>query len=323
MKRSFIRIVAFVLLVMLALPQFALADSYNAKVNTDNVAMYKRASTSSTKLATLKSGTSVTVKSITGSWASVSYSGKSGYVKLKYLNYSTKTTLYTTAKTKIYKTASTRGTVVCSVSVDYPLYRISRDGDFYKVEDKDGQFKGYVKRSVTSTTRTNPYAVSSSSKKSYSSSGSSTTVPSAVKSSQYYLSSNMKAVKFRDYMVYLAETKLGCKYSSGPNNKTSFTNHSFVKTCMGYMGYSIPDKTNKVGHTGKAPYVSRSNLLKGDIVCFDCDTKNGNLVDHIGIYVGKGYFIHASVEAGCVIISKMSSGYYYRSFCWGRRYIGQ
>lgn len=324
MKNRIIRIVAIMLLIMLLVPQLAaVAESYKAKTNTASVTVYKKASTSSQKLGTLKNGTAVTVNSVSGNWASITYNGKTGCVLLKYLNYATKTLVYTTAKTKIYKTASTKGTVVCTVTVDYPLYRISRDGDFYKVQDKDGQFTGYVKRSLTSTTRKNPYAVASSAKVSYNSAGSTTTIPSTVKSSQYYMSTSMTAAKLRDYAVYLAETKAGCKYATSPNNTKTFSNHSFVKTCLGYLGYTIPDKTNKVGHTGKAPYVSRGNLLKGDVVCFDCDEKNGNLVDHIGIYIGKGYFIHASPAAGCVVVSKMSSGYYYKTFCWGRRYVSK
>ncbi len=325
MKTRLLRILALALIMLLVVPQLlsTVAESYTAKVNTSSVTVYKKASTSSTKLGTLKSGTSVTVKSVSGNWASITYNGKSGYVQVKYLNYATRTLVYTNAKAKLYKSASTTSGTVCSLSVDYPLYLISRNGEFYKVQDKDGQFTGYIKRSATSTARKNPYAVADSAKKKYSSSGSSTTVPSVVKSSQYYLASNMTAVKFRDYMVYLAETKLGCAYSTNPNNKTTFSNHSFVKTCMGYMGYTIPDKTNKVGHTGNAAYVSRNNLLKGDIVCFDCDEKDGALVDHIGIYIGKGYFVHASPAAGCVVVSKMSSGYYYKAFCWGRRYISK
>ena len=204
---------------------------------------------------------------------------------------------------------------------DYPLYKVGVSGSYYLVEDKDGRFTGYVLKSMTSASRKNPYAVSDSAKVKYNKNSTSTTMPSAVKSSQYYLASNMAAVKFRDYMVYLAQSKLGCKYSASPNNRTTFSNHSLVKTCMGYMGYTIPAKTNGVGHTGAAPFISRKNLLKGDVVCFDCDSTNGNLVDHIGIYVGKGWFIHASGTAGCVVVSNMSSGYYYRTFCWGRRYI--
>jgi cell wall-associated NlpC family hydrolase len=320
MKRTVLRIIAVMLLIMLIVPEAALGESYKATVNTNNTTVYQKANTSSSKLGSLSSGTNVTVESVSGNWAKITYKSKTGYVLVKNLNYATKNIVYASTKTKIYAAASTNN-VLCTVSVDYPLVLISRDGDYYKVQDKDGQFTGYIKRSQTSTTRKNPYAVADSAKIKYSSAGSTTTIPSQVKSTQYYMNSNTTGAKLRDYMVFLAETKLGCKYAASGNNKTTFSNHGFVKTCMGYMGYTIPDKTNKVGHTGNGAYVSRANLLKGDIVCFDCDMSDGNIVDHIGIYLGKGYFIHASPAAGCVVISKMSSGYYYKAFCWGRRYI--
>ena len=314
----------FLLLALLMpalMPQKAEAESYKATVFVSSMKVYASAYTGSKVLATLKQSTSVTVKSASGSWAYISYNSKSeGYCQLKNLKSSVKVPVYTTAKTKIYKDAKASG-AICTVMADYPLYKVGVDGSYYLVEDKDGQFTGYVLKSMTSSTRKNPYAVKDSAKVKYTKSTTSTTMPKAIKSSQYYLASNMKPVKFRDYMVFLAQNKLGCKYASSPNNKTTFSNHSLVQACMSQMGYTIPNRTNSVGHTGNAPYVSRKNLLKGDVVCFDVDSTNANLVDHIGIYVGQGYFIHASSAAGCVVVSTMKSGYYYKAFCWGRRYI--
>ncbi|MBR5379034.1 MAG: C40 family peptidase [Clostridia bacterium] len=321
MRSKLLAVLAAALLIALLVPLFASAESYKATVYSSTMKVYEKASTTSKQLTTLKKGAAVTVTSTSGSWAYIKYSGGKGYCQIKNLKSSVKTPVFTTAKTKIYKTASA-SSVLCTVTVDYPLYRVGVDGSYYLVEDKDGRFTGYVKKTLVSSTRKDPYAVAASAKKNYSSSGSSTTMPKAVRSAQYYLASNMTAVKHRDYMVYLAQCKLGCVYSTNPNNKTTFSNHSFVKACMDTMGYKIPTKVNTVGHTGKAAYVTRRNLLKGDVVCFDCDAKNGNLVDHIGIYVGKGYFIHASPSAGCVVVSSMSSGYYYKTFCWGRRYVG-
>ena len=320
MRSKILAVLAAALLIVLLVPLFASAESYKATVYSGTMKVYDKASTAGKQLTTLKKGASVTVTSTSGSWAYITYSGGKGYCQIKNLKSSVKTPVYTTAKTKIFKTTSASATI-CTVTVDYPLYKVGVDGSYYLVEDKDGRFTGYVKKSMVSSARKNPYAVAASAKKSYSSSGSTTTMPSAAKSNQYYLASNMTAVKFRDYMVYLAQCKLGCLYSTSPNNKTTFSNHSFVKTCMETMGYKIPAKVNSVGHTGSALYVTRRNLLKGDVVCFDCDAKNGDLVDHIGIYVGKGYFIHASPSAGCVVVSNMSSGYYYKAFCWGRRYV--
>ncbi|MBQ3668218.1 MAG: C40 family peptidase [Clostridia bacterium] len=231
------------------------------------------------------------------------------------------TQVYTNKKTKIYASASTSAKAVCTVTIDYPLYVVGTSGSFYQVKDKEGQFNGYIPKTSTSTKRTAPYEVAASAKTTYSSSGSSTTVPSGVKSSQYYFSSNMTSAKYRAYGAYLAQTKVGCKYSTNPNNTNTFSNQSYVKTIMGYMGYTVPDKANSIGHSGKGAFVARANLLKGDIVCFDCDTTNGLLVDHVGIYIGSGYFVHASPSAGCVVVSRMTSGYYYKAFCWGRRYL--
>ena len=73
--------------------------------------------------------------------------------------------------------------------------------------------------------------------------------------------------------------------------------------------------------TGGNAFISRQNLLKGDIVCFDCDPADGDLVDHIGIYIGQGYFIHGSKTAGRILVSTLNSGYYKSAFCWGRRVI--
>ena len=59
----------------------------------------------------------------------------------------------------------------------------------------------------------------------------------------------------------------------------------------------------------------------GDIVCFDTSEDGGDDINHTGIYLGSGKFIHGSSAAGKVIISTMSSGYYRNAFCWGRRVL--
>jgi cell wall-associated NlpC family hydrolase len=66
---------------------------------------------------------------------------------------------------------------------------------------------------------------------------------------------------------------------------------------------------------------SMSDLRRGDIVCFNT-ISDSDLVDHVAIYLGDGYFIHASSGTSNgkqVCISSLSSGYYNRVFSWGRR----
>ena len=43
--------------------------------------------------------------------------------------------------------------------------------------------------------------------------------------------------------------------------------------------------------------------------------------DHTGIYLGSGYFIHASSGGEKVVVSNLNSGYYNRVFSWGRRVL--
>jgi cell wall-associated NlpC family hydrolase len=60
--------------------------------------------------------------------------------------------------------------------------------------------------------------------------------------------------------------------------------------------------------------IDRDSLLEGDMVFFN--TRGG--VGHVGVYLGGGYFVHASVASG-VTISNLSDDYYSRKFIGGGR----
>ena len=70
-----------------------------------------------------------------------------------------------------------------------------------------------------------------------------------------------------------------------------------------------------------------ATLKRGDVVCFNTDedtTNKNDLSDHTGIYLDKGYFIHASSSGQKVMISQFVSGssdFYKRTFSWGRRIL--
>lgn len=61
--------------------------------------------------------------------------------------------------------------------------------------------------------------------------------------------------------------------------------------------------------------VDRDDLEEGDLVFFHTTRKG---ISHVGIYLGNGKFVHASVNYG-VTISDMSEGYYARAFRGGGR----
>ena len=174
--------------------------------------VYKTNSTTSKLLDTLPHNTVVTVTAHKNGWAKITY-GKSGsgFCQISDLISSVKVKRFANKKTKIYQTPSTAHPIT-TVSVDYPLYRVGASGNYYLVQDKDGAFTGYIKKADLSSSRKNPFAIPDSKKGKYDKNGSSTTIPKAVKSGQFYLASTMNKAKWRDYMVYIAQSKVGAAY---------------------------------------------------------------------------------------------------------------
>ena len=76
---------------------------------------------------------------------------------------------------------------------------------------------------------------------------------------------------------------------------------------------SIPRTTATQVKSGRP--VERSRLQPGDLVFFKPPEK----IRHVGIYLGRGEFAHASTSQG-VIISSLSEDYWRRSYWTARRY---
>ncbi len=64
----------------------------------------------------------------------------------------------------------------------------------------------------------------------------------------------------------------------------------------------------------KVKKLKKTDLLEGDLVFFN--TRGG--VSHAGVYLGNGYFVHASVHAG-VTINSLNDAYYSRKYIGGGR----
>ena len=78
------------------------------------------------------------------------------------------------------------------------------------------------------------------------------------------------------------------------------------------------DSSRTQGYDTRYKQVDIDSLKRGDLVCFNT-VDDSDLCDHVGIYLGKGYFLHASSVAKKVIVSQLKSGYYNRVFSWGVR----
>ncbi|MBD2847924.1 C40 family peptidase [Paenibacillus sp. IB182496] len=91
---------------------------------------------------------------------------------------------------------------------------------------------------------------------------------------------------------------------------SSFTEYVFEKN-----GVSLKWGTSYQKNAGYG--VSKSNLKAGDLVFFDT---NGGGINHVGIYISDGEFIHNS-PSGNVNISSLSSGYWSKKYVSARRVL--
>lgn len=78
----------------------------------------------------------------------------------------------------------------------------------------------------------------------------------------------------------------------------------------------LPRSSNDMSKI-KMHNVSKRNLQTGDLVFF-ATSKKKNKINHVGIYLKDGCFIHASTSKG-VIVSRLDEGYYDRTWKKGGR----
>jgi cell wall-associated NlpC family hydrolase len=118
-----------------------------------------------------------------------------------------------------------------------------------------------------------------------------------------------------DKVIAAAKAKLGKPYVFGAVGPNSYDCSGLTMYAYKTVGLSLPHSAYLVGYNvGKK--VSRNQLKRGDIVCFNT-VADSDLSDHVGIYLGGGSFLHASSGQGRVVISSLT-GYYARVFSWGR-----
>jgi cell wall-associated NlpC family hydrolase len=81
-------------------------------------------------------------------------------------------------------------------------------------------------------------------------------------------------------------------------------------------GVSLPRTT--AGLTALKDKAAAEDLIPGDLVLF---AMSGRRVDHAGIYVGEGRFLHAPSSGGKVRIDELQASYWQRSFQGARRVL--
>ncbi len=117
----------------------------------------------------------------------------------------------------------------------------------------------------------------------------------------------------------LAKKKLGKRYVWGATgSKNTFDCSGLTTYVYKKNGINLPRRAISQSKVGKR--VSRKNLRKGDLVFFDTSKKHRGYVNHVGIYIGNGKFIHASSAKKKVVITSLNKPFYSQRFKVARRF---
>lgn len=267
----------------------ALPQEIAGTVNCSSLNVRAAASTDSAVVGSLAQGAAITIKAGSGDFYQITSGDLSGFVHKDYITIGatagetvTRATVVCNSTLNLRSAPSTEGSVIKAMPNGTPVGVIENQGKWYYVI-VDGvtgyAISDYVQLSREQVSRDN----FASGRASYSSAGAS--------------------------VIEYAKQFIGTPYVYGGSTPKGFDCSGFVKYVFNHFGVSLP-------RTGTAQYnagtkVSRSELQPGDIVAF-----GSSYLEHVGIYVGGGMFIHSPSPGNSVRIETLDSGYYNRKF-WG------
>ena len=147
-------------------------------------------------------------------------------------------------------------------------------------------------------------------------------VPTGLASTTSAYSEGMSNAEKLEYVIYLAQNQLGKPYVYGAAGPDKYDCSGLTTYIFKKIGISLERSAYSQGYDNTYTKIEgAANLKRGDLVYFNT-ISDSDLSDHAGIYIGNGYFIHASSGGHRVVVSNLTVGYYSRVFSWGRRILG-
>ena len=114
-----------------------------------------------------------------------------------------------------------------------------------------------------------------------------------------------------------AERFVGIPYRWGGNNVVEGLDCSgFVRAVYNLCGVNIPRTSREQFQVGQP--VERDELQDGDLVFFG---PAGEAINHVGIYVGAGRFVHAPRRGDDIKISSLDEEYFAKRYVGAKRYV--
>ncbi|HBT57021.1 C40 family peptidase [Halopseudomonas aestusnigri] len=124
----------------------------------------------------------------------------------------------------------------------------------------------------------------------------------------------------RHDVVFQAFSLVGTPYRwGGSSPATGFDCSGLIQyVYREAAGVSLPRTTSDL-YNMKVSRPPENSLAPGDLVLF---AMNGGRVNHAGIYIGDGRFLHAPSTGGVVRVDELESSFWQRSFKGARRVLG-
>jgi cell wall-associated NlpC family hydrolase len=114
-----------------------------------------------------------------------------------------------------------------------------------------------------------------------------------------------------------AERFVGIPYRWGGDNVVEGMDCSgFVRAVYNLCGLSVPRTSHDQFKAGES--VAKDDLRDGDLVFFGSSTDN---INHVGIYVGGGKFVHAPRRGEEIRVTAVTESYFEKRFVGARRYF--
>ncbi len=124
----------------------------------------------------------------------------------------------------------------------------------------------------------------------------------------------MAIVLTGDYVAFEAMKYVGVPYKYGGVDLEGMDCSGLVNTVYSRFGVILPRRSRDIARAGIE--VHPDSMLPGDILAFS--SKPGGPVNHVGIYIGGGKFVHASSSRGVVVDSL--NEYYLKRLVTVRRF---
>jgi cell wall-associated NlpC family hydrolase len=121
-------------------------------------------------------------------------------------------------------------------------------------------------------------------------------------------------------LIETAKTLIGVPYRAGGSTTSGFDCSGFVYYLLKQMNINPPRTSISLSQVSSWTKITNvSELRAGDLVFF-ASSGTSSTINHVGIYIGDGMFIHSSSgSAKGVTISDINSASYSARFRWGRR----